>query len=189
MAFFIQQGVLIKRLNFVFLVLVRGEISREPGVISKISKTFLYQQKPKRIVQIYCRLSPQCNETIDQRLWAQMDLVRMGSFQGLEFSFPKCTRACHEVVPFKSSVDFFSWFTRIISWLSEGVLTPFSPQKVKILVILLFTDFYRKNLKKLANFICWSCIHFHPNHLQPKITYTRFCALARLLLTKNEPLF
>ena len=58
MAFFIQQGVLIKRLNFVFLVLVRGEISREPGVISKISKTFLYQQKPKRIVQIYCRLSP-----------------------------------------------------------------------------------------------------------------------------------
>ena len=107
MAFFLGQGVLIKRLNFVFSVLVRGEISREPGVISKISKTFLYQQKTKSFVQICCRLSPQCNETIDQHLWAQMDFIRMGSFQGLAFSFPKCTRACHEVVPCKSSVNFF----------------------------------------------------------------------------------
>ena len=76
----------------------------------KNSKTFLYQQKPKSIVQICCRLSPQCTETIDEYLWPQMDLAKVGcnlnekirltvfNVQGLAFSFLKCTRAGHEVV-------------------------------------------------------------------------------------------
>ena len=36
-----------------------------------------YQQKPKSIAHICCRLSTQCTETIDECLWPQMDWVRM----------------------------------------------------------------------------------------------------------------
>ena len=40
-------------------ILVKGEVSREFGVKSKASKRFFYQQKPKSIAQICCKLSPQ----------------------------------------------------------------------------------------------------------------------------------
>ena len=55
---------------------LKGEVSREFGVISKTPKRF-YQQKPKSVAQICCRLSPQCTETTQECLWPQMDWVRM----------------------------------------------------------------------------------------------------------------
>ena len=41
------------------------------------SETFSYQEKPKSIAQICCRLSPQCTKTIDECLWPQKEWVRI----------------------------------------------------------------------------------------------------------------
>ena len=47
MAFFMGEGVLIKRLNLTFSVLVRGKISWGPGVISKTPKRFYINKNLK----------------------------------------------------------------------------------------------------------------------------------------------
>ena len=58
---------------------IKGELSREFGGISQTPKTFFYQQKPKSIAHIWCRMSHQCTnyKTVGERLWLQMDWVRM----------------------------------------------------------------------------------------------------------------
>ena len=54
---------------------LEGEVSWEFGVISKTPKRF-YQQKPKSVSQICCRLSPQCTKTIEGCLRPQMDCFK-----------------------------------------------------------------------------------------------------------------
>ena len=96
---------------------LKGEVSREFGVISKTPKRiFFNQQKPKRIAQICCKLSPQCTETIDECPWPQMDCVRMDCnlkkvrltvFKFSHFHSPKYTRAGHEL--FLSRIQLISF--------------------------------------------------------------------------------
>ena len=76
---------------------------------------FFFFSRNLKALLICCKLTLQLTKTIDECLCPQMDFVRMdcnlkklspNCFQVL-FSFPKYTRAGHEVVPFKNSVDFF----------------------------------------------------------------------------------
>ena len=52
------QGFLIKRLNFVFSVLVRGKISQEPGVISKTPKRFYINKNLKLLFRFVVDCHP-----------------------------------------------------------------------------------------------------------------------------------
>lgn len=92
---------------------LKGRYHRNLVLYEKL-QTFFHQQKRKSIAQFYCRLSAQCTKTNDECLWPHMDLVRTdcdlkkvrlpNCFQVLEFSFPKCARAGHEL--FLSGIRF-----------------------------------------------------------------------------------
>ena len=107
----------MSRFTFLFLHKVKEEVSRGFGFMSKTPQCFFFFffSRNLKALLICCKLTLQLTKTIDECLCPQMDFVRMdcnlkklspNCFQVL-FSFPKYTRAGHEVVPFKNSVDFF----------------------------------------------------------------------------------
>ena len=85
--------------------LFKGQVSREFGVISKTPKLFFFFD---RNLKVLLRFVVDDHSSIIlvrwRRLWPQMDWARMDCnlkkvrLTVLAFSFPKCTRAGHELL-------------------------------------------------------------------------------------------
>ena len=82
----------------------------------KLQDVSISTEKPKVLLRFVVDCHPGAVRpwmSISGHMWTWLEWAatktknKANCFQGLAFSFPKCTRACHEVGTFKSLVNFF----------------------------------------------------------------------------------
>ena len=99
--------------------MLKGKYHGNLVIYQKLQIVFC-QHKPKSIVQICYKLSPQCTETIDESFWSQMDWVRMHCNLKIvrltlfKFSHFCSQNALEQVKNSRIQLISFSWCSRII---------------------------------------------------------------------------